>query len=168
VKGIVELHGGSVHAHSEGLGRGSEFRVSIPTSHAGPEREHELVATTEAVSKLNVIIEDNMDAGESLAEILGMYGHRVHVARDGRTGLALARKLKPDVILCDIGLPDLDGYEVASTLRRDEAHRATRIIALSGYAQPEDRQRARDVGFDAHMAKPADVDRLMMMIAKET
>jgi CheY-like chemotaxis protein len=72
------------------------------------------------------------------------------------------------VILCDIGLPDVDGYEVASTLRRDEAHRGTRLVALSGYAQPEDRQRARDVGFDAHMAKPPDVDKLMMLLAKET
>jgi PAS domain S-box-containing protein len=168
VKGIVELHGGSVHAHSQGIGRGSEFRVSVPMSQPGAEPEHDRVATTDASGKLILIIEDNMDAGESLAEILRMYGHRVHVARDGRTGLALARELRPDVILCDIGLPDLDGYDVARTLRRDEAHRGTRMIALSGYAQPEDRQRARDVGFDAHMAKPPDVDKLMMMLGKET
>jgi PAS domain S-box-containing protein len=168
VKGIIELHGGTVHAHSEGLGRGSEFRVSLPMSQPAAEPEQDRVATTNAIGKLILIIEDNLDAGESLAEIVRMYGHRVQVARDGRTGLALARELRPDVILCDIGLPDLDGYEVASTLRRDEAHRRTRLVALSGYAQPEDRQRARDVGFDAHMAKPPDVDKLMMMIAKET
>lgn len=99
--------------------------------------------------------------------ILRMYGHRVHVARDGRTGLALARELEPDVILCDIGLPDVDGYEVAATLRRDDAHRATWMVALSGYAQPEDRQRAREAGFDAHMAKPPDVDKLVAMLGDE-
>ncbi|MFL5300726.1 MAG: PAS domain S-box protein [Anaeromyxobacteraceae bacterium] len=166
VKGLVEMHGGSVHARSDGLGRGSEFLVHIPISSAAAQPEHERVVTADAVGKLILIIEDNMDAGESLAEILGMYGHRVHLARDGRTGLALARELKPDVILCDIGLPDMDGYDVVSTLRRDEAHRATRIVALSGYAQPEDRQRARDMGFDEHMAKPPDVDKLMTMLAR--
>ena len=170
VKGIIELHGGSVHAHSEGLGRGSEFRISIPMSQPAAKPEHDRVVTTDAIGKLILIIEDNMDAGESLADILRMYGHHVHVARDGRTGVALARELRPEVILCDIGLPDLDGYEVASTLRRDEAHRTTRMVALSGYAQPEDLQRARDAGFDAHMAKPPDLDQLMMlaMLAKET
>jgi CheY-like chemotaxis protein len=84
----------------------------------------------------------------------------VRVARDGRSGLELARELRPDIVLCDIGLPDIDGYEVARTLRRDDALRGTRLIALTGYAQPEDRQRAREAGFDAHLAKPPDIDAL--------
>jgi PAS domain S-box-containing protein len=165
VKGIVELHGGAVRARSEGLGSGAEFRVKLPiVVGAAAPREPERVGRPEAHGELILLIEDNIDAGESLAEILELYGYRVRLARDGRTGLALARELKPDIILCDIGLPDLDGYEVVRTLRRDEAHRTTRIIALSGYAQPEDRQQARDAGFDAHIPKPPDLKMLRSVL----
>jgi CheY-like chemotaxis protein len=89
----------------------------------------------------------------------------VRIARDGTSGIALARQLRPDVILCDIGLPDLDGFEVARAIRSDEALRSTRLIALSGYAQPEDRQRAQETGFDAHIAKPPDLDELVKVLA---
>jgi PAS domain S-box-containing protein len=167
VKGVVEMHGGSVHAGSEGLGRGSEFRVSIPLAEPGAESRPERDHTAAANGKLIVMVEDNVDAGASLAEILEMYGHRVHLARDARSGLALAREHRPDVILCDIGLPDMDGYEVARALRREEAHRTTRLVALTGYAQPEDRQRARDAGFDAHVSKPPDVEKLMNALASD-
>jgi two-component system CheB/CheR fusion protein len=90
----------------------------------------------------------------------------VHVARDGRSGLRLARELRPDVVLCDIGLPDLDGYAVARAIRGDAAARPPRLIALSGYAQPEDRQRAFEAGFDAHVPKPPDVDVLLEALAR--
>ena len=106
-----------------------------------------------------------MDAGETLAEILELQGHHARVARDGSSGLKLAHELHPDVVLCDIGLPDIDGYEVARALRRDEGLRGTRLVAVSGYAQPEDRKRARDAGFDAHIAKPTDFDELMNVLA---
>jgi PAS domain S-box-containing protein len=167
VKAIVEMHGGSVHAKSEGLGRGSEFRVSIPLVEADAESREGRVDTAAAIGKVIVIVEDNVDAGASLAEILEMYGHRVHLARDARSGLALAREHEPDVILCDIGLPDMDGYELARVLRREEAHRTTRLVALTGYAQPEDRQRARDAGFDAHMSKPPDLEKLMKVLSSD-
>jgi PAS domain S-box-containing protein len=166
VKGLVELHGGTVEARSEGIGRGAEFLVRLPLAEVGSEvGAGDPAAAAQERPRAILVIEDNLDARETLAEILELRGHSVHVARDGRSGLALARELRPDVVLCDIGLPDIDGYEVARELRRDDAFRATQLIALSGYAQPEDRQRARDAGFDSHIAKPADLDELMEVLA---
>ncbi len=156
VKGLVELHGGRVQARSEGMGRGTEFVVSLPLSPAASEGAEDVRASfSSARRQAVVVIEDNVDAGEILAEVLRIEGHEVHVAHDGRSGLDLARRLKPDVVLCDIGLPDLDGYAIARIIRRDEAIGSTRLVALSGYAQPEDRQRAREAGFDEHIAKPS-------------
>jgi len=113
-----------------------------------------------------LIIEDNVDAALTIAEVLRLEGHRVHVATDGASGIAKARALRPEVILCDIGLPDVDGYEVARELRADEALRSTRLIALSGYAQPEDRERAREAGFEAYLGKPAPLDRLSELVMR--
>jgi CheY-like chemotaxis protein len=107
-----------------------------------------------------LIIEDNVDAAETLAEVLALYGHEARIARDGASGVALALELKPDVVLCDLGLPDIDGYEVARTLRSNGALPRTRLVALSGYAQNEDRLRARDAGFDAHLPKPLPLSEL--------
>ncbi len=112
-----------------------------------------------------LIIEDNADTCEMLAGVLEVNGHRTRVARDGRTGIALARELKPDVVLCDIGLPDVDGYDVARALRADESLRNSRLIAISGYAQPQDQQRAREAGFEAHLAKPPRIDELNACLA---
>jgi PAS domain S-box-containing protein len=167
VKGLVELHGGSVQARSDGIGSGAEFIVTLPLSRGGEASDE---TRTGAVGERRVIlvIEDNIDAGQSLAEVLELAGHRVRVARDGRSGVDLARELRPDVVLCDIGLPDLDGYDIARALRADDALRATRLVALSGYAQPEDRQRARDAGFDAHIPKPPDFDELMKVLANDS
>jgi PAS domain S-box-containing protein len=168
VKALVELHGGSVSARSDGVGRGAEFVVTLPLASPateGPAREEDASGTRRG--RVVLVIDDNVDAGQSLAEMLELEGHVVHVARDGRSGVALARKLQPDVVLCDIGLPDIDGYEVARTLRRDDALRAIRLVALSGYAQPEDRQRATEAGFDAHVAKPIAPDDLMTAVADE-
>ena len=161
VKGLVELHGGAVRARSEGPGRGAEFLITLPLA-----AEDAVLVETPNVdvikgSRQVLVIEDNVDAGQSLADILEIQGHRVRIARDGRSGLELARAVRPDVVLCDIGLPDLNGFDVARAMRRDECLRSTRIIALSGYAHAEDRQRAREAGFDAHVAKPADLDELM-------
>jgi CheY-like chemotaxis protein len=105
-----------------------------------------------------------MDAARTLADVLELEGHRVRIARDGNTGIALARELKPDVVFCDIGLPDVDGYEVARTLREDESLHSMRLVALSGYAQPEDKERARESGFDAHLAKPSPMTELLALL----
>ena len=165
VRGLVESHGGSAQARTEGIGRGAEFVVTLPLSLHGPAAAAPQATATVTSALLILIIEDNVDSGQSLADLLELDGHRVRLARDARSGIELARELRPDVILCDIGLPDLEGYEVARTLRQDDALRSTRMVALSGYAQPEDRERSRAAGFDAHLAKPAALDKLWHAIA---
>jgi len=167
VKGLVELHGGTVEAHSDGLGRGAEFIVRFPLDGIRPGADREPHAAAVAGPREILVIEDNPDAGKTLAEILELEGHHVRVARDGRSGIELAHKQHPDVVLCDIGLPDIDGYEVARALRRDEDLRATRLVAVTGYAQPEDMKLARDAGFDAHIAKPPDLGELMNVLATD-
>jgi CheY-like chemotaxis protein len=112
-----------------------------------------------------LIVEDNVDAAETLRDVLELDGHEVAVAFRGTDGLADARTLQPDVVLCDLGLPGLDGYEVARALRADPACAGIFLVALSGYALPEDRQRALDAGFDRHLAKPVDPDELMRLLA---
>jgi PAS domain S-box-containing protein len=167
VKGLVELHGGTVSARSDGIGHGAEFLVSLPLVKSEPaSRAMQSRGESAAKPRAIVLIEDNVDGAQSLAEILSLHGHSVRVARDGRSGIELARELRPDFVLCDIGLPDLDGYEVARALRSEEALKATRLVALSGYAQPEDRQRAREAGFDTHLPKPADLQQLMDVLAQ--
>lgn len=168
MKSIVELHGGTVAARSEGRGRGAEFVIQLPLAEAGSEPRAPRPLDAVATPKTILVIEDNADGAQSLADILELHGHDVRVARDGRSGIALARDLQPDVILCDIGLPDIDGYEVARTLRRDGPLRLTRLVAVSGYAQPEDRQRSRDAGFDAHIPKPADLHEVLALVSRDS
>jgi len=166
VKGLVESHGGSVRASSEGIGRGAEFVITLPLSpHGPPAAAPQATVTTDPSDLLVLIIEDSLDSGQSLADLLELEGYRVRLARDARSGIELAREHRPDVVLCDIGLPDLEGYEVARTLRQDDALRSTRLVALSGYAQPEDRERSRAAGFDAHVAKPATLETLRSALA---
>jgi signal transduction histidine kinase/ActR/RegA family two-component response regulator len=154
VKALVEMHGGEVEARCEGPGRGSEFTVRIPVLHgveavpeAGP------AGPTDVARRRVLIIEDNLDAAESLKVGLEMSGHEVAVAHDGEEGLAEARSLRPEVVLCDIGLPGLDGYEVARRIRADPTLHPV-LIAVTGYALPEDQRRAHEAGFDRHFAKP--------------
>jgi signal transduction histidine kinase/CheY-like chemotaxis protein len=165
VRALVELHGGTVRGRSDGLGRGSEFVVTLPRAVAEPAAARPGGSAAGRARRVVLVIEDNPDVGRSVADLLELDGHCVRVARDGRGGLALAHELRPDVVLCDIGLPDLDGYEVARALRRDEGLRRTRLVALSGFAQEEDRRRAREAGFDAHVAKPPDPEELASLVA---
>src|SRR6185503_2463286 len=163
VKGFVELHGGTVSGTSPGQGQGSEFVVTLPLEQKPPEAE---VAPTPAAaaSRLVLIIEDNPDGGDTLAEAMEISGHRAHVARDGRSGIALAREIRPDVIFCDIGLPDMDGFEVARAIRKEAGLAGVRLIALTGYAQPEDLAHATEAGFDFHVAKPADLNKVYRLL----
>jgi len=113
-----------------------------------------------------LIVEDNRDAAESLKDLLEISGHLVTIAFDGRSGLALAHELKPEVILCDLGLPDIDGYQLARTLRTETSFGETLLIAITGYADQEHEKRALDAGFDAHLPKPPPIEVLGRLLGK--
>jgi CheY-like chemotaxis protein len=164
-KGLVELQGGSVRARSGGAGRGSEFVVTLPLSTGALRATAEPRAAAAAGRRRVLVVEDSADAARSLADVLELGGHEVDLASDGATGLALAIERRPDVVLCDIGLPDMEGYEVARRLRADAAFEGTRLVALTGYAQAEDRQRALDAGFDFHVPKPPRLEVLEEILA---
>ena len=164
-RALVELHGGALRARSAGLGAGSEFTIELPLAEERPPPGPEPAAPASVSGRVVVVIEDSPDGAASLAQLLELSGHRVHVALNGRSGIELAREICPDLILCDIGLPDLDGFEVARALRAEECLATTRLVALSGYAQPEDRQRALEAGFDLHLAKPPALDALERVLA---
>ena len=163
VKGLLEMHGGTVAGTSDGPGRGAEFVVTLPLAPADSTRPPAKVPKPPPRSI--VIIEDNADGAATMAELLALDGHQVHVASDGRSGIEAVRQIKPDFVFCDIGLPDLSGYDVARALRAEEAHRHTRLVAISGYAQPEDRERSREAGFDSHLAKPPDHEEVNAVLA---
>jgi PAS domain S-box-containing protein len=165
VRGIVALHGGEVAARSDGAGRGAELVVSLPIvaslAEATPAGAPE--SATSAHRRV-LVVDDNRDAAESLAHLVEMFGHDVCVAHDGPSALALARDHAPDVVVCDIGLPGMDGYAVARRLR-SERPGGIHLVAVSGYAQPEDVRAALDAGFDDHLAKPADPDALARLLS---
>lgn len=166
VKGLVELHGGTVEARSEGIGKGSEFTLRLPL--ARPAQAAPAVSSSERpadAAKRVLIIEDNVDVAHSLREALGFLKHSVEVAYSGPEGLAKARAFGPDVVLCDIGLPGMDGYDVAKAFRAEPALGSVFLVALTGYALPEDQSKARQAGFDRHLAKPASVGDLQAVLA---
>jgi PAS domain S-box-containing protein len=165
-RGIVQLHGGSLTGRSEGAQRGSEFTVTLPVVAAPAGPAHKSPLRPQIAAMRVVVIEDNVDAGESLAAVLRLAGHEVHLAREGRAGITLAREVRPHVVICDIGLPDIAGYEVAETLRADERLSSTTLVALSGYVLPEDRARASSAGFHVHLAKPVAPETVYAAIAE--
>jgi len=166
VKNLVELHGGCVEAHSEGPGKGSEFVVRLPrlgdeqlVSITGPEQQPPATLAARRI----LVVDDNQDAAESLSMLLTMLGADVHVVHTGLDGLEAVAVYQPDVVLLDIGLPDIDGYEVARRIRQQ--HSADiRLIALTGWGQEEDRRRTRAAGFDHHLIKPADIRALEVLL----
>ena len=168
VKGLVDLHGGAVSAHSAGLGQGSEFVVRLPLAPAGaPATETAHPRTLTPVGRRHVlIIEDNVDAADSLREALQLNQHEVAVAYNGPAGIAKARTFKPEIVFCDIGLPGMDGYEVARIFRADDVLKGAYLVALSGYALPEDVQNALESGFDQHLAKPLSLESLDQTLAR--
>ena len=164
VKGIAELHNGTVRALSAGIGQGAEFTVSLPLA-ADESRVRAARPETggDHCCRRVLVIEDNPDAAQSLADLVVMFGHSVEVAHDGPSALEKARAAPPDIILCDLGLPGMSGFDVGRALRALLPPTA-QLIALSGYAQPEDVRQAAEAGFDRHLAKPADprqIERLL-------
>jgi len=166
VKGLAELHGGSAEARSGGEGRGSEFIVRLPTVLAPePDRRQRVPLGVGSRTLRVLVVEDNADAADSLAEIVKMYGHEVQVAYNGPSALAMATRTVPDLVLCDIGLPGMDGYDVARALRSDPKLQAARLVAVTGYAQPEEVQRAVEAGFSGHIPKPPAPETLEQFLA---
>jgi PAS domain S-box-containing protein len=172
VKGLVELHGGSVTARSARPGLGSVFTVSLP-AYGGQAPRVDPPLAPQVVTKPTVgdsrrilIIDDNMDLARGLERLLEHRGHEVRTAHDGPEGIEAAISFVPDVLLLDIGLPNLDGYEVARRLRHEEDLGRSLIIAMSGYAQDEDRRRSYEAGIDHHLAKPVDIETIVGLIAR--
>jgi PAS domain S-box-containing protein len=156
VKRLVEMHGGAVEARSEGLGSGSEFVVHIPVASgmvAPVATEHE-EPMLDTGRKRILVVDDNRDAADSLAMMLTMTGNHTLTAYDGLEALDVAAKFKPDLVLLDIGMPKVNGYEVCRRLRQDAGTRGTVIVALTGWGQEEDKRRSLEAGFDAHLVKP--------------
>jgi CheY-like chemotaxis protein len=160
VRTLVRHHGGSIEAHSEGEGRGSEFVVRLPLEEEpmampGANPSHQGAGGPPLSI---VVIEDNADTREMLVDALRYSGHEVESADDGISGLKLIKQRRPDIALVDLGLPGIDGYAVARRMRAVDPECHTRLVAISGYGQPRDRERAREAGFDDHMVKPVQID----------
>jgi len=175
VRSLVELHGGRVSARSEGLGRGSEFVIELPLD-PGAEALHEIgpaaaapphgaVDAVVSAKRRILVVDDNADAADSLAEVLIELDYQVMTAYDGPSALNIAKTFRPSICLLDIGLPVMDGYELAQQLREssylpDDA----RIVAITGYGQDADRRRSTEAGFNAHLVKPVSLDALTRTI----
>jgi two-component system CheB/CheR fusion protein len=175
VQRLVELHGGSVEAHSAGLGEGSELVVRLPIL-APANRESERLGETgkaadpallpAVASRRVLVVDDNVDTAESLALLLRLQGHEVETAHDGPAALKRAGIFGPEAVLLDIGLPGLDGYQVATRLRRRRGTATVLLVALTGYGQEEDQNRSRQAGFDHFLTKPVDPQVIYELLAR--
>jgi CheY-like chemotaxis protein len=168
VHGLVELHGGDVRAFSAGQGQGSEFVVCLPrliNPKPAPVPTPTHATSTAALNKLGIlVVEDNCDVADSLALLLEMDGHQVRKAYDSKIAIEMVDIQQPDVILLDIGLPGMDGYLLAQALRQNSKLQRTLLIALTGYGQPEDKEKSRAAGFDEHLVKPLDYEILQKLL----
>jgi CheY-like chemotaxis protein len=168
LRSIVDRHGGSVSAFSEGPGKGSEFVIRLPSVGDGtplpaatllPPRDPRVLAILRVL-----IVDDNTDAADALCALLRDTGHSCETASDGRSGIEAARRFDPDVVLLDIGLPHVDGYEVARRIRCLPRGEQKLIVAVTGHGQEGDRRRSLEAGFDAHLVKPVEVDQLLAIL----
>jgi CheY-like chemotaxis protein len=169
VRRLVEMHGGSVEAHSRGLGHGSTFVVRLPVS-GGAKKIAAAAESPEAgptPRRRVLVVDDNADAAEALELLLQLDGHETRVAGDGIEALEAAQSFRPDIVILDIGLPRMSGYEVARHLRAEEWGGAIRIIGLTGWGQEEDRRQSNEVGFDHHLVKPVDFATLKTLLAAD-
>jgi len=167
---VLDLHGGRIAAYSEGLGKGSEFVVRLPLAAvlSEPKSVPDSVETDMAAlgrGRRILIVDDNKDSAESLALLARLWGHEVAIASDGPSALALVTTFQPEIGLVDIGLPGMNGYEIARRLRTDGWHNDLLLVAVTGYGRAEDRNAARAAGFDVHMTKPVAIDALQHLLA---
>lgn len=165
-RGLVELHGGTIQAYSAGKGQGATFTVRLPRSQAAHAPSP--MQDDEEVDVLRIVmIEDNEDLSHMLGQWFGLHGHEVEVASSGEAGLVCVHECKPDVVICDLGLPGaVTGFDIARALRDDPVHADVGLIALSGYSRPEDRTQSREAGFDVHLTKPVELAALQQVLDK--
>jgi PAS domain S-box-containing protein len=169
VKKLAEMHGGRVRAHSEGSGKGSEFTVNLPAAErpkvAGPVASGPAASSPGRSCRI-LVVDDNKDMAAGMAALLKLRGHDVAIALNGPDAIQVAEGHRPEFVLLDIGLPGMNGYEVAARLRQEPACRGTVIVAVTGYGQKDDQARSRTAGFDYHLVKPIDHDALMTILSK--
>jgi signal transduction histidine kinase len=161
---LAEMHGGTITARSEGPGLGSEFTVRLPLAADQRPLAASAATPTAAIQRRILVVDDNRDSAESMGMLLGFLGADVRVAFNGAQALEAYAAYDPAVVLLDIGMPGMDGYEVVRRLRADYPKRRAAIVALTGWGQEEDRRRAREAGFDHHLIKPADLDALQALL----
>ena len=167
VRRITQMHGGSVSAHSGGEGRGSEFLVELPLPpRLGPREKRGKAAPARAPAQRRrvLVVDDNIDAAESAAALLAIWGHEVRIVHDGSAALAATADFRPDAVLLDIGLPGKNGYQVARELRDLPGSNVRLLAAMTGYGQEEDRRRSAEAGFDVHLTKPLDLEQLQILL----
>ncbi|MGH7833579.1 MAG: response regulator [Candidatus Binatia bacterium] len=165
VKGLVTLHEGEVWVSSAGPGRGSEFTVRVPLTTEALSSEFKKPIVVDTRPRRILIIEDNLPAAQSLQTLLLKFGHTVEISSNGTDGLATAHRFMPEIVLCDIGLPGLDGYSVAQAIRQSPQLRGAYLIALTGYGRDGDQQRAFKAGFNRYLTKPVDPSELERLVS---
>ena len=162
---LVELHGGTLEAQSEGTGRGSTFTVRLPGVVVAAAGSEPVKKARPTGCRRVLVVDDNVDAAESMATLLSLEGHEVRTATDGLEAVRAAEAFRPDVVLLDIGMPGIDGYEVARRIRREAWGTAMRMVAVTGWGQSGDRQRTHEAGFDVHLTKPVELDHLRELVS---
>jgi CheY-like chemotaxis protein len=164
VKGLTEAHGGTVSVHSDGVDRGCTFVVRLPRTEEPHAREKSAIWDESVPTARVLVIDDNRDAAASLAMVLTLMGNETRAAHDGPQGVELAEAFRPEVIVLDIGLPKLNGYDVCRQIRERPWARDVLIIAATGWGQEADRRRSKEAGFDHHLVKPVDVAELVRLM----
>jgi CheY-like chemotaxis protein len=163
---LVEMHNGAIRAESEGVAKGATFTITLPVAGGDSTAIERPDAKLNSVPPRRVlVVDDNRDAAESLAMLLEFLGTDVAIAHNGREALERFGDYRPSLVLLDIGMPEMDGYEVARAIRARETDTHTPLVALTGWGQEEDRRRARDAGFDHHLVKPADLEALQALLS---
>jgi len=169
VQRLVQMHGGTVEAHSHGPGKGSEFILRFPVAVEAKERTTQGGASSRQVTIPStcriLVVDDNQDSADSVAMLLRTMGNEVHTAHDGLEAVGAAATFQPDVVLMDIGLPKLNGFEAATRIREQPGGNEMVLIALTGWGQEEDRRRSKEAGFDHHLTKPIDFSLLQRLLA---
>jgi CheY-like chemotaxis protein len=166
VRELATRHGGTVRAESAGQGQGARFLVELPVQAAPPRPGPGDPAPAPPAGLAILVVEDNVDAAATLADLLALSGHRVETAGTGRAGIAAAAARPPDFVICDVGLPDVNGFSVIRAIRAQPGGHRPFALALTGYAQPDDRAAALAAGFDAHLAKPPSLEELDRLLAE--